>query len=180
MRLTAMSLPRDPDRPAYAELRATPGRWLDAVAAIAREHGLPSEIAALGGSNLVASAGDRFIVKLFPPVDRADGRRGQVFPHRYHATQITTPRQARCALAYVLNNWRHHREDLPAEQTRSAAMDPYASGVSFDGWRGRRFRVPARYVPLPVSAPRTALLRSSWTRFGLIDPFECPAPRGRL
>src|SRR5688572_86770 len=40
------------------------------------------------------------------------GRRGKVFPYRYHATQIKTPSYARSALAYVLNNWRHHREDV--------------------------------------------------------------------
>ena len=34
-------------------------------------------------------------------------RRGAVFPDRYHAEIIRSPRQARHALAYVLNNWAH-------------------------------------------------------------------------
>src|SRR5262250_2530428 len=38
-------------------------------------------------------------------------RRGVVFPDRYHAEIITSPRQARHALSYVLNNWHKHRED---------------------------------------------------------------------
>jgi REP element-mobilizing transposase RayT len=136
--------------------------------------------------HLLVEAGDRaaltrnmqsFAINAARAINGTSGRGGKVFGYRYHATQITTPRQARCALAYVLNNWRHHREDLPTDQTRRAAVDPYATGLSFDGWRGGRFRVPGRYVPLPVSAPRTPLFRSSWTRYGLIDPFECPGPR---
>jgi putative transposase len=38
-------------------------------------------------------------------------RRGTVFPDRYHAEIITSPRQARHALSYVLNNWHKHQED---------------------------------------------------------------------
>jgi hypothetical protein len=76
----------------------------------------------------------------------------------------------------VLNNWRHHREDLHVGRAFEAALDPYASGLSFSGWKDRRFRVPDRYVPLPVSPPGTSLLRWQWTRFGRIDPFECPGP----
>lgn len=105
------------------------------------------------------------------------GHPGKIFPWRYHAKQITTPRQARNALAYVLNNWRPHREDLPTMQTRAAKLDPYSSGIGFDGWIGApRFEVPAYYVPLPVSAPTTRLLEHDWRRCGLIDLFERPGP----
>src|SRR6187401_980817 len=37
-------------------------------------------------------------------------RRGSVFPDRYHAEVITSPRQARHTLSYVMNNWRKHEE----------------------------------------------------------------------
>jgi REP element-mobilizing transposase RayT len=105
------------------------------------------------------------------------GIRGKVFAYRYHATQIRTPFHARHALAYILNNWRRHREDLATERTRAASIDPYASGPSFDGWAGgKRFAMPADYTPLPVSPPRTELLRFDWTLHGLIDVFECPGP----
>src|SRR6185312_7609144 len=59
---------------------------------------------------------------------------GNVFAYRYHATQIKTPSQARNALAYVLNNWRRHREDVRSARTLAATLDPYASGLSFAGW----------------------------------------------
>jgi putative transposase len=100
------------------------------------------------------------------------GGRGKVFEERYHAVQIRTARQARNTLAYVLNNWRRHRV-----WAGDAPVDPYSSGVTFCGWSERvRFTLPVGYVPLPMSEPRTALLRSEWKQHGLIDPFERPGP----
>ena len=61
-------------------------------------------------------------------------RRGQVFTDRYHAELIESPRQARRALAYVLNNWRKHREDRGVRQRRWL-VDPFSSGISFGGWK---------------------------------------------
>ncbi|HET9625581.1 MAG TPA: transposase [Kofleriaceae bacterium] len=56
------------------------------------------------------------------------GRRGAVFPDRYHAVMITTPRQMRHTLAYVLGNWRKHRED----------QNPQLRGWRLDCSRARR------------------------------------------
>jgi YD repeat-containing protein len=99
----------------------------------------------------------------------------QLFSHRYHAVQITTARQARNALAYVLNNWRRHRLDWDDRGRLSTArLDEFSSAISFHGWRGHRFAVPAGYEPLPVSPPRTWLLAVGWRDCGLIDPFETP------
>jgi REP element-mobilizing transposase RayT len=96
---------------------------------------------------------------------------GKVFAYRYHATQIKTARQARNTLAYVLNNWRRHREDARTH----AKLDPYASGIAFDGWSQRqRFHVPNSYTRLPVSPPRTQLLVFDWQQFGRIDLYEQP------
>ncbi len=100
---------------------------------------------------------------------------GQVWEFRYHATQIRTARQARNTLAYVLNNWRRHRQDFANGKLLSAKLDPYSSGLAFDGWT-EGFRVPADYTPLPVSPPSTRLLKVDWKRFGLVDPFEAPGP----
>jgi REP element-mobilizing transposase RayT len=96
---------------------------------------------------------------------------GKVFAYRYHATQIKTAQYARNALAYVLNNWRRHREDAQTV----AKLDPYASGIAFGGWAQRtRFRMPEAYLPLPVSPPRTQLLVFDWQQFGRIDLYEQP------
>src|SRR5262249_14265876 len=60
-------------------------------------------------------------------------RRGTVFPDRYHAEIITSPRQARHALSYCLNNFRKHNEDQVAPMS-SWSIDWFSSAVSFPGW----------------------------------------------
>ena len=107
-------------------------------------------------------------------------RRGNVFPDRFHQEIIKTPRQARHALAYVLNNWRRHREDLAGAVQRRTAIDPYASGGAFDGWRDAPVRLgfPSDDQPLPVSAPRSWLLRVGWRRHGPIGVHDVPGAPG--
>jgi REP element-mobilizing transposase RayT len=60
----------------------------------------------------------RFSIRAARALQEAFGWSGKIFPWRYHATQITTPRQARNTLAYVLNNWRRHHR--PARRVRLA------------------------------------------------------------
>ena len=116
-----------------------------------------------GMQGLLISAGKR--------LNKQIRHKGCVFPDRYYAEIIGSPRQARHALAYVLNNWRRHRQDAQAV----AKLDPYASGIAFNGWAQRvRFRVPDGYAPLPVSAPRTQLLVFDWQQFERIDLYEQP------
>jgi len=57
-------------------------------------------------------------------------RRGPVFPDRYHAEIITTPRQARNTLTYVMNNFRKHREDQTAPMS-TWKLDWFSSAVMF-------------------------------------------------
>lgn len=104
------------------------------------------------------------------------GRSGKVFAFRYHASQIRTGRYARNALSYVLNNWRRHHEDLVNGRFDAARLDEYSSAISFKGWTVRFGKPSIEYEPLPVSAPRTSLLRDEWKEFGLIRHDECPGP----
>ena len=105
-------------------------------------------------------------------------RRGQVFANRYHAEILDTPRRARHALAYVLNNWRRHREDQAGAAQRRALVDPYSSGISFDGWRDHEtpFTFPRGYEPLVVVPPRSWMLTTGWKRYGRVDLREVPGP----
>jgi putative transposase len=111
-------------------------------------------------------------------------RRGAVFPDRYHAEIIKTPRQARHALSYVLNNWRKHREDQ-ARFAENWSVDPFSSGLQFTGWREREdadvmWRGPDTYDPLVVYRPQTWLLSEGWRKHGTISFFEVPsAPASR-
>jgi REP element-mobilizing transposase RayT len=95
------------------------------------------------------------------------GRTGKVFAYRYHATPITSPRQAYRALGYVANNWRRHREDVSAP----GLIDPYSSARALAGWT---HLAPEPDDPLPVSAPRTWLLSTGWTLHGPLDPRATP------
>ncbi len=106
-------------------------------------------------------------------------RRGQVFEDRYHSEVITTPRQARHALAYVLNNWRKHQQDRSA-LSKTWLVDPFSSGASFGGWKqleGRDllWKTPDTYEPLVVWFPKTWLLQEGWLKYGRIDCHEVPS-----
>ena len=110
------------------------------------------------------------------------GRTGQVFADRYHAEYLTSPRQVRNALAYVMNNWRKHREDNGAASEWK--HDWYSSSWTFFGWKEREGE---HFLPLPpegyesamVWLPKTWLLREGWRKHGLISLHEVPGARAR-
>ncbi len=108
-------------------------------------------------------------------------RRGTVFADRYHTRSIRTPRQARNALAYVLNNWRKHRENrAPMSREHGWRLDPFSSAPTFTGWRdldAATLAWPVTYEPLPVWEPKTWLLREGWKKHGLISSTEIPSAK---
>ena len=101
-------------------------------------------------------------------INRCCGHRGAVWAERYHAHPLTTPREMRAALVYVLLNFRKHLHAPPG-------IDPLSSGAWFDGWM-QPTRAPA--APSPVTPPRTWLAAAGWRRAGgAIDWREAPAAR---
>jgi putative transposase len=98
--------------------------------------------------------------------NRALGRRGPVWADRWHGRPLTTPREVRNALVYVLLNWKK-------PDRRAIGLDPCSSARSFDGWKGvlRVFYVGSRP---PVAPARTWLLRAGWRRHGLLTDEEAP------
>jgi REP element-mobilizing transposase RayT len=108
-------------------------------------------------------------------INRELGRKGRVFAYRYNAKPITSPRQMRNALSYVLNNWRRHHEDMRSPAARQARLDPYSTAIHFDGWKETaRFATPDGYEPLPSAEAQTWLLRIGWRRHGAISVYEEP------
>jgi hypothetical protein len=106
-------------------------------------------------------------------------RRGRVFVDRYHAVALSTPRQVRNALAYVLLQAR--RRAAARGGAMPVELDGCSSAPLLDGFAGL---VP-RAGPWEGTAvaPRVWLLAVGWRRHGLIHPREIPgqsAPRGRL
>jgi REP element-mobilizing transposase RayT len=116
-----------------------------------------------------------FVIKLAKALNRLWGREGKVFAYRYSAKQIKSRRYARNALAYVLNNWRRHHEDFYENAHSKIFLDEYSSAVAFDGWTIKFGKPTIDYEPLPVSSPRTWLLREGWKQHGRLDPCEVPA-----
>ena len=112
-----------------------------------------------------------FGVRAAKAINRAAGRRGSVFAERYAMTRVTSARQLRNTLCYVLNNARRHG-------AKFLGADFFSSARHFDGF-STRVRLPeAETDSVPVAPAKTQLLRKRWRFLGLIDPDETPAPRG--
>jgi REP element-mobilizing transposase RayT len=113
-------------------------------------------------------------------VAESSRRRGRVFTDRYHATIITTPKQARHVLAYVLGNWRKHEEDRDARVGRWR-IDWFSSAPEFKHWKERGdlpalWSSPASYQPLRVLPAKTWLLREGWKLHGgTLSCFDVPS-----
>src|SRR5262245_30906913 len=105
-------------------------------------------------------------VRIARALNRLWRRMGTVFPDRYHARALTSPRAVRIALVYVLGNARKHGA------WSGPRPDVYSSGPSFDGWT--RSELCADSVPRLLARARTWLLDVGWRRHGLLDPREQP------
>jgi REP element-mobilizing transposase RayT len=110
-------------------------------------------------------------------------RRGTVFPDRYFAEIITSPTQARNALAYLMLNWRKHQEDQLAPFS-TWKIDWFSSSVMFPDWAEYGpdewflWDRPPTYEPLMVFKARTWLLAEGWKRAGMpISCFEVPSAK---
>jgi hypothetical protein len=105
------------------------------------------------------------------------GRRGTPFTDRYHAVPITSPRQARHCIGYVLGNARKHA----AQQGRYVArnwVDPFSSAPTFDGWAGATVTSDGATKAGVTRPAEFWLLRTAWRRHGLLDPNASPGPAG--
>jgi REP element-mobilizing transposase RayT len=115
-------------------------------------------------------------------------RRGPLWADRWHGRALRTPREVRNALVYVLANFRKH-----ARKARASGIDPFSSGVCFEGWRGWRpasgvappfaeraawLRRHVGFEPSdpgePTGTPRTWLASTGWRRYGLLGLNEGP------
>ena len=116
----------------------------------------------------------RFKTRLARGLNRLLARKGSVFSDRYHMQILTTPRQTRNCVAYVMQNARRHGVALP---TYAGGVDPYSSAWWFSGWRDDHWR---RGLSPPeggtcVSPAGTWLLDTGWRRYGLVRVDETPA-----
>ena len=102
------------------------------------------------------------------------GASGAVFADRYHSRILKSPREVRHSLSYVLCNARRH--GIMSNSAAQDTVDPFSSGLWFDGWRSKPRCEPWRIAMVdgatgpPTAAPRTWLLRVGWRKHGLLDP----------
>ncbi len=130
-----------------------------------------------GSKAALASGVAGLEVRVAQRVNARLGRRGKLFPQRYHARALKTPREVRNALAYVLLNRKHHAGVLPFTRTW---IDPASSAAWFTGWvqpvRGDEpWKRALLALPPPTAPPATWLLSTGWKRHGLLRFDERPA-----
>jgi REP element-mobilizing transposase RayT len=110
-----------------------------------------------------------FAVRIAKGLNDLLGTRGSVWADRYHVRQLTTPRQVRRALIYVIRNKaKHGGGDL---------IDPCSSAPYFDGWDDELGCPPPRGLPAdwPVALARTWLMTAGWQRLGGLRAEDVPA-----
>jgi putative transposase len=95
-------------------------------------------------------------IRLALAVNRVLGRKGKVVGDRYHARPLTTPRQMRTSMVYVLLNFGN-------TSAHPACIDPRSSGQHFSGWQA--IPVATDVAPATVS-PGTWMARVGWRRAG--------------
>ena len=113
------------------------------------------------------------LVRLARGLNRLWGRKGQVFPDRFHDRPLKNPREVRNALVYVLGNGRKH-----AAQGRAVPYfegpDMFTSAPWFDGFVAAIEVRGIDGMPLPVARARTWLANDGWRRLGKIALEEQP------
>jgi REP element-mobilizing transposase RayT len=113
------------------------------------------------------------LVRLARGLNRLWGRKGQVFPDRFHERPLRNPREVRNALVFVLGNGRKH-----AAQGRAVPYfegpDMFTSAPWFDGFVEAVTVRGIENVPPPVARPRTWLAGVGWRQRGRIGMAEMP------
>jgi putative transposase len=104
-------------------------------------------------------------IRVARAINAALGRRGRLWGDRYNRRDLTSPREVRNCLAYVLTNFKKHVRD-------AQGLDPCSSAPSFDGWRDAG--PPDRVLQSAIGPPRTWLASKGWRRYGLLSIHEAP------
>jgi len=122
-------------------------------------------------------------IRIARTVNELVRRRGRLWADRWHGRELTSPRQVRNALVYVLANFRKH-----AKAPLRAGVDAFSSAARFDGWRGVTSGAslpragPLFHRPMAqhvvVSEAKTWLGAVGWRRAGLVEVGEAPRSPG--
>ncbi len=120
-------------------------------------------------ASLLSSGVRSLSVRLARRLNKLLSRRGRVWADRWHGRPLTSPRQVRNALVYVLQNHKKH-STMPF----GSALDPLSSAEWFNGFIEEP-PVGFRSVgPPSVCEPKTWLLQKGWLRHGRLTLAESP------
>jgi len=167
--------------------RRTPERFRIAHFSVQRDH---LHLVVEARDKLALSSGMRSVaIRVARYVNDLLGRTGPLWASRWHGRALSSPREVRNALVYVLANFRKH-----ARRAVRRGLDPYSSAECFDGWR--EWRADSG-VPPPFAEPRrweddarlgeddargfracTWLGSVGWRRHGLVGMLEIPRAGG--
>jgi REP element-mobilizing transposase RayT len=116
-------------------------------------------------------------IRIARALNKLWGRKGKVFADRYHDRALTSPREVRNTLVYVMGNARKHAAEGRMVRVPQA-IDMFTSAPWFDGFRERE-RELARVrgleaITKPITDARTWLLTRGWRRHGLLAIDELP------
>ena len=113
------------------------------------------------------------LIRLARGLNKLWARKGKVFADRYHDRALTSPREVRNALVYVLGNARKHMA-----QGRSIAPfdgpDVFSSAPWFDGFVKALTVRGIEHIPIPTARARTWLASVGWRRLGRLGFDEVP------
>jgi putative transposase len=104
------------------------------------------------------------------------GRRGSLWRGRYHRRDLTSPRQFRNALVYVLFNARKHAHGAQ-RRTRMRTLDLWSSVIWVDDWASEEMLAlvcKARAGPRPTAIPTSWIARTGWKRHGALVATDAP------
>ncbi len=123
-------------------------------------------------------------IRVARALNRVLGRRGKVFADRFHTRALSSLREVRNAIVYVLQNARKHFQQKGVA-LRGNWLDKFSSAGFFDGWNAvaaketvtlRELWIAAGINPkTPTRDASTWLLRVGWRRLGMIQASEVPA-----
>ena len=109
--------------------------------------------------------------RLSKALNELSGAKGSVFTERYHSHLLTSPRQVKNALRYVLFNYHKHCKQLGMRLPKGF-FDPCSSASLFKGWsRKTKVNVSGLYKPLSLDGGTSWLLKTGWwQKHGLLTP----------
>jgi REP element-mobilizing transposase RayT len=125
-----------------------------------------------GGVGELGRGMQGFEVRLVRRLNKILKRRGKLFRTRYHNRTLSSPRDVRNTLRYVLCNRKHHDSERRFDRYW---IDPFSSAPWFTGWAQPIVHRHRSDEVRPTVDATVWLLTTGWKRYGPLRFDERPA-----